>query len=288
MSGARPRAPRRGTAKRRDDILQEVLAGNGEITELARRFGVSVSTVRRDLQELAGDGHIHRTYGGAVAGGHAAERTLDEKESGNPAQKEAIARAAASRVAGGDVVLIDAGTTTGRLARALSLAAGPGGAGPQWDAEDGSGAGPRGNVTVITNSTTAVRHLAEAPGVELVVLGGRVRRPNGAILGPEGEETLRRLTPDLVFLGADGLHPSDGLSCPTLEQAHSKELMAERGREVFVLADSSKLGTSPFPYHARRRRPWTLITDTGAPPELTEEFAAAGDCEVVTVPVCSG
>src|SRR5262245_30437858 len=95
MTTARPRAPRRGTARRRDDILREVLAGNGEITELAARFGISVSTVRRDLQQLAGDGHIHRTYGGAVAGGHAAERTLDEKESGNRAQKEAIARAAA-------------------------------------------------------------------------------------------------------------------------------------------------------------------------------------------------
>ncbi|OEV29332.1 hypothetical protein AN219_17160 [Streptomyces nanshensis] len=261
MTNARSRAPRRGTAQRRDDILREVLAGNGEITALADRFGISVSTVRRDLQELAGDGHVHRTYGGAVAGGHTAERTLDEKESGNPAQKEAIARAAAARVSDGDVILIDAGTTTGRLARALRS---------------------RSGLTVITNSTIAVRHLAEAQGLELVVLGGRVRRPNGAILGPEGDETLRRLTPDLVFLGADGLHARDGLSCPTLEQAHSKELMAERGGEVFVLADSSKLGDSPFPYHARQRRPWTLITDAEASPGQVEEFAASGECDVVT------
>ncbi|QPP06261.1 DeoR/GlpR transcriptional regulator [Streptomyces bathyalis] len=261
MSTARPRAPRRGTARRRDDILREVLAGNGEITELAARFGISVSTVRRDLQQLAGDGHIHRTYGGAVAGGHAAERTLDEKESGNRAQKEAIARAAAEHVHDGDVILIDAGTTTGRLARLLQS---------------------RGSLTVITNSTIALRHLAEAQGIELIVLGGRVRRPNGAILGPEGEETLRRLTPDVVFLGADGLHARDGLSCPTLEQAHSKELMAERGREVLVLADSSKLGDSPFPYHARHIGPWTLVTDAAAAPDQVMEFTAGGKCEVVT------
>lgn len=262
MTTARVRAPRRGTAKRRDDILREVLAGNGEITELAARFGISVSTVRRDLQQLAGDGHIHRTYGGAVAGGHTAERTLDEKESGNREQKEAIARAAAERVCDGDVILIDAGTTTGRLARALNSRTG---------------------LTVITNSTIALRHLAEAQGVELVVLGGRVRRPNGAILGPEGEETLRRLTPDLVFLGADGLHARDGLSCPTLELAHSKELMAERGREVFVLADGSKLGDSPFPYYARQPGRWTLVTDSGAAPERMSEFAADAKCDVVTV-----
>lgn len=263
MTTARPRAPRRGTARRRDDILREVLAGNGDIFELAARFGISVSTVRRDLQQLAGDGHIHRTYGGAVADGHTAERTLDEKESGNRAQKEAIARAAADRVAEGDVVLIDAGTTTGWLARTLRARTG---------------------ITVITNSTIAVRHLAEAHGVELIVLGGRVRRPNGAILGPEGDATLRRLTPDLVFLGADGLHVRDGLSCPALEQAHAKELMAERGREVCVLADSSKLGHSPFPYHARPDGPWTLFTDAGADAGSLREFAAAlpGQCTVVT------
>ncbi|SCK33192.1 DeoR/GlpR family DNA-binding transcription regulator [Streptomyces sp. WMMB 322] len=261
MTAARPRAPRRDTARRRDDILREVLAGNGEIAELAARFGISVSTVRRDLQQLAGDGHIHRTYGGAVAGGHAAERTLDEKESGNRAQKEAVARAAADRVRDGDVILLDAGTTTGRLARLLRA---------------------RTALTVITNSTIALGHLAEAHGIELIVLGGRVRRPNGAILGPEGEETLRRLTPDVVFLGADGLHARDGLSCPTPEQAHSKELMAERGREVFVLADASKLGRSPFPYHARARGPWTLVTDAGAAAEKLTEFTAGGECEVLT------
>ncbi len=262
MTTARPRAPRRGTARRRDDILREVLAGNGDIAELAARFGISVSTVRRDLQQLAGDGHVHRTYGGAVADGHTAERSLDEKESGNRAQKEAIALAAADRVADGDVILIDAGTTTGRLARALRS---------------------RSGLTVITNSTIALRHLADAEGVELIVLGGRVRRPNGAILGPEGEETLRRLTPDVVFLGADGLHARDGLSCPTLEQAHSKELMAERGREVFVLADASKLGLSPFPYHARQTVPWTLITDAGTPAGTVKEFAATLNCAVLTV-----
>ena len=261
MTTARPRAPRRGTARRRDDILREVLAGNGEITELAARFGISVSTVRRDLQQLAGDGHIHRTYGGAVAGGHTVERTLDEKESGNRAQKEAIAQAAAQHVHDGDVILVDAGTTTGRLARLLQS---------------------RSSLTVITNSTIALRNLADAEGIELIVLGGRVRRPNGAILGPEGEETLRRLTPDVVFLGADGLHARDGLSCPTLEQAHSKELMAERGREVFVLADASKLGNSPFPYHARHNGPWTLLTDATAAPEQLTEFSANGKCKVVT------
>jgi DeoR family fructose operon transcriptional repressor len=261
MTTDRPRAPRQGTARRRDDILREVRAGNGGTTELAHRFGISVSTVRRDLQQLAGYGHIHRTYGGAVAGGHIGERTLDEKESGNRAQKEAIARAAAEHVHEGDVILIDAGTTAGWLARLLQA---------------------RSALTVITNSTIALRHLAEAEGIELIVLGGRVRRPNGAILGPEGEETLRRLTPDVVFLGADGVHARDGLSCPTLEQAHAKELMAERGREVFVLADASKLGDSPFPYHASHPGPWTLVTDAGAAPERLREFTADGKCEVVT------
>lgn len=262
MTPARPHTPRRGTEQRREEILRQVRDGSGDIPGLAARFGVSVSTVRRDLQQLAWDGHIHRTYGGAVAGGHVAERTLDEKESGNRAQKEAIALAAAGRVADGDVVLIDAGTTTGRFARALRT---------------------RSRLTVITNSTIVLHHLADEPGIELIVLGGRVRRPNGAILGPEGEETLRRLTPDLVVLGADGLDVRDGLSCPSLGQAHAKELMAERGREVFVLADASKLGSSPFPYHARPAGPWTLFTDASADLATVREFSA-GHADVITVP----
>ncbi|MET8010031.1 DeoR/GlpR family DNA-binding transcription regulator [Streptomyces sp. NPDC005271] len=261
MTGARPRTPHRSTAQRRGDMLREVLAGNGDIAELAVRFGVSVSTIRRDLQHLAEEGHIHRTYGGAVAGEHTAERTLDEKESGNRAQKEAIAQVAAEWVADGDVVLIDAGTTTGRLARHLRS---------------------RDGLTVITNSTTALRHLADAPGVELIVLGGRVRRPNGAILGPAGEDMLRLMTPDRVFLGADGVHARDGLSCPSLEQAHNKRLMAQCGREVCVLADATKLGSSPFPYHALPQRPWTLLTDGGAEPEAVREFTAIELCTVVT------
>ncbi|MCM2580623.1 DeoR/GlpR family DNA-binding transcription regulator [Streptomyces meridianus] len=262
MTVDRPRAPRRGTERRREEILRHVRDGSGDIAGLAARFGVSVSTVRRDLQHLAGDGHVHRTYGGAVAGGHVAERTLDEKESGHRAQKEAIARAAAERVADGDVVLIDAGTTTGRFARALRS---------------------RSRLTVITNSTLVLRHLADAPGIELIVLGGRVRRPNGAILGPEGEETLRRLTPDLAVLGADGLDARNGLSCPSLGQAHAKELMAERGREVLVLADATKLGAGPFPYHARPAGPWTLVTDASADPAIVREFTT-GPIDVLTVP----
>lgn len=242
-------------------MLGEVLAGNGDIADLAVRFRVSVSTVRRDLQQLAADGHVHRTYGGAVAGERAAERSLGEKESGHRQQKEAIARAAAEEISDGDCVLLDAGTTTGRLAWHLRA---------------------RAALTVVTNSTTTLRHLADAPGVELVVLGGRVRRPNGAILGPVAVEMLRGLAPDRVFIGADGLDPRDGLSCPSLELAHAKQLMTERGRSVYVVADASKLGSSPFPYRATINRPWTLMTDTGADPEVLQAFRDSGLCTVVT------
>src|SRR5689334_13629214 len=100
--------------ERRARLLSEVRDGSGHIQELAHRFEVSPSTIRRDLTLLARDGHVVRTYGGAV------ERGVREKDNQHAAEKEEIAKAAADLVRNGEVVVLDAGTTTGRLAAHLA------------------------------------------------------------------------------------------------------------------------------------------------------------------------
>jgi DeoR family fructose operon transcriptional repressor len=231
-------------ARRREVVLAEVLAGRGDVAALAEQLDVSVATVRRDLQRLSAAGLATRTYGGAVGRPRPVELTLRQKEISYRRQKEDIAAYAAGLVADGEVLIVDAGSTAGALARHLR--------------------GRRG-LTVVTNGVTSLLTLSQEEEVELVVLGGRLRQTSQAIIGPIAEESLRHVVADKAFLGADGLMAERGINCPSLEQASVKALMAAQAREVYVLADHSKLGEAPFPYFAPLRSPTTVVTDREAP-----------------------
>ncbi|HEV7931763.1 MAG TPA: DeoR/GlpR family DNA-binding transcription regulator [Actinomadura sp.] len=252
------RRPRARTAERRALLAHEIADGNGNIHDLAERFGISPSTIRRDLAELQRLGQVTRTYGGAVGSSPRGELPLRDKERGRRAEKDAIARTAAELVQAGETVLLDAGTTTGRLA---------------WHLRD------RTDLTVVVAGLNALLTLAERPGIELVVLGGRVRHPSEGIAGPFAQEQLRWIGPDRVFLGADGL-TANGLCTPSPEQAHLKHTMLHRGRHAYVLADSAKLGTAPFAYWTPLDRDHCVITDAGA----GEADLAALSGEIVIAP----
>ncbi|MER6844529.1 DeoR/GlpR family DNA-binding transcription regulator [Streptomyces platensis] len=232
---------RSATRRRRERMVELLGAGDISVHDLAAEFDVSLSTVRRDLATLAALGRITRTYGGAVDH-RAVERSWHDKEREQRGEKDAIARAAAALVRSGDVVLLDAGTTVARLAHELR---------------------DRGDLTVVTNGLSTLVELADAE-VEVVVLGGRLRRPNESLLGTRTEQALRRLTPDIAFLGVDGLDPRRGVNCPDPEQAALKETMAECARAAWVLADHSKLGGGGgFPYWAPMPAGTGLISGVG-------------------------
>lgn len=260
-----PDAPgRRSRADERRTLIARMVAASGTVVveELARSLGVTPSTIRRDLALLTARGEIARTYGGAMVTGHAAEPTLGQRSGLAVAEKDRIGQWAAGRVAQGDTVILDAGTTTGRLAHHLR---------------------DRTGVTVITSGLTALQELADADGVEVVALGGTLRHVSQGLVGPLAELALSRLTADKVFLGADGLDARLGICEASLQQTALKEMMAARGSELYVLADSSKLGQSPFTAWAPLPRPWTLVTDTAADEERLRPFRARPDVTVVTV-----
>ena len=162
------------------------------------------------------------------------------------------------------MVLLDAGTTTGRLARHLAH---------------------REGLTVVTNGVTAIRELAGFAGIDLIVLGGRLRHPNEAILGESVLAQLRHISPDRVFLGADGLVAERGLCCPSLEQSVVKHAMLHAGGEAYVLADHSKLDQAPFSYWTPLDREYRLITDEPRVdvtyPQFAQSVILAGDPETV-------
>jgi len=228
------------------------------VEELAERYQVSLSTVRRDLAMLSAEGEVVRTYGGALAPAPG-EQSLHEREHLALRQKAAIAREAEGFVETGDLLLMDAGTTVGALASRLS----------SYD-----------EVTVVTNGLTTMHELEDAAGVELVVLGGSVRHVSLGMVGPLAEASLTGITAETAFLGADGVTADRGVCEGTAEQASLKRLMVAHAERVVVLADASKLGVARSHYWTALERPWTLVTDDSAAAEQLAPFRALPHVEV--------
>ncbi|GAA0536269.1 DeoR family transcriptional regulator [Saccharopolyspora subtropica] len=250
-------------AGQRRALIERLVTEQGavQVEQLAASLSVTPSTIRRDLSLLTEQGKLARTYGGAMPAA-TAEPSLGQRTRLATAEKDRIARWAAARIGSAEAVILDAGTTTGRLAHHLRDRAG---------------------LTVITNGITALTELADADAVRVIALAGEMRHISQGFVGPLAELTLSRITADKVFLGADGLDPRLGICEASLHQTRLKELMVERAREVYVLADASKLGTAPFNAWAPLPRSWTLVTDSSATDEALAPFRALPGAKVVVV-----
>ncbi|HEY0215822.1 MAG TPA: DeoR/GlpR family DNA-binding transcription regulator [Cellulomonas sp.] len=242
--------------ERREQVLRLASErGLASVDELAQRFGVTASTIRRDLALLSDTGRLARTYGGAIPLTPGAEASRLQRDHVAFGAKRSIAAWAARRVAPGSAVFLDAGTTVAQLALELSVLS---------------------DVTVGTTSLPAIRHLQGSPGVTLNCLGGRFRANSDAFIGPLAESALEKMSFDLAFLGADGVSAERGLCEAELEQTRFKELVGRRATELYVLAHGAKLEHSPFPYWARLPTPWSLVTDASADPEVVGHFEDRG------------
>jgi DeoR/GlpR family transcriptional regulator of sugar metabolism len=250
---------RRQTAERRERILILLQDGDTRVDRLSERLGLSPSTIRRDLAALRRDGRVARTYGGALPAGSLGEASLAEKTGIARAQKEAIAKLAATFVAPGASIILDAGSTTGCLANILFY---------------------RQGLRVVTNGLTAANALCNAEGVEVVLLGGTLRRISQGTVGPIPEYALRLITVDIAFVGASTLTAARGIGQPDPLQISVKSAMAASARRLVVLADSSKLGDDRYDNWMPLKNPWTLITDWQASEESLQPFLAL---EYVTV-----
>ena len=213
-------------AEERHEAIAGLVRERGRIavSDVASSFGVTTETVRRDLATLERAGLLRRVHGGAVPTSALAlaEQGLADRDASQAAQKDRIARAALELVPGsGGSVLLDAGTTTGRLAALLPT-----------DRE----------LLVITHAVPLAARLAGCPGIALQVIGGTVRGSTQAAVGPDTVQALSDLRADVVFVGTNALRPGYGLTTPNSEEAAVKRALVRAGRQVVVLADSSKIG----------------------------------------------
>lgn len=211
------------------------------VTELSAQFKTSQVTIRKDLEMLHAQGLLHRSHGGALPAREGAleDPTLREKEKLHSQEKMRIAEAAAGRVKEGQVVILDSGTTTTAIARALRNFQ---------------------TLTIITNAVNIAAELATT-SIEVILTGGTLRNNSFSLVGPIAEETLRRLSADLLFLGVDGFDPHYGLSTPNLLEAKVNRVMVEIAKHTVAVCDSSKFGRRSLSLIAPPTAIHEVITD---------------------------
>jgi DeoR family fructose operon transcriptional repressor len=213
-------------AEERQQAIADLVTQRGRLSvnELAERFTVTTETVRRDLSLLERAGLVRRVHGGAIPAASVTvlELAVNERDVSHGEQKDKVAAAALAFVpTQGGSILIDAGTTTARLAALL----------PHEH-----------EYTVFTNAVPIAGRLAARPNVDLHLLPGRVRRTTQAAVGEDTVAALGNLRIDVAFLGTNGISVAHGLSTPDQSEAAAKRAMVAAARQVVVLADSSKIG----------------------------------------------
>jgi DeoR family transcriptional regulator, aga operon transcriptional repressor len=205
-------------------LIVQMLHREGRVlvTSLARQFRTSQITIRKDLEVLDTQGLIQRTHGGALPlqTGALLDPALCEKEDQHREEKIRIAMAAARMVEEGQSVLLDSGTTTTAIARALK------------DIK---------NLVIITNAINIAGEVA-GTNIEVILTGGVLRKNSFSLVGPVAEQSLRQLSADILFLGVDGFDTRFGLFTPNLFEAQVNRTMVEISRKTVAVCDSSKFG----------------------------------------------
>jgi DeoR family fructose operon transcriptional repressor len=252
---------RRLPAGRKADLAAFV-AESGQVTvaALSEHFGVSIDTVRRDLDQLDREGVLVRTHGGAVSvEGPRTDRGLDVRLRMQIAEKEAIAKVAAGLVADGSVVMLNAGTTTLAVAHALR---------------------DHRELTIATNNLRIPAEISPKAIRDLYVFGGAVRTITQATTGPVAF-TMTSGGPEVdiqcdLALIAVGAVASTGYSTSNLGDAAMMADMMQRAQHTAILADSTKMGRRLFAQVATLERADYLVTDREPAPELADALAQAG------------
>ncbi len=235
-------------------IAQE--SGRVDVLSLAEEFQVTAETVRRDLKALDRAGLLRRVHGGAIPVGRLGfEPDLAERDAVAADEKDRIAQAALAELPADGNVIVDAGTTTARLAAAVPVDAA---------------------LTVVTHALPVAARLADHPGIALHLVGGRVRHRTRAAVDAWALGSYAEINADVVFLATNGFSPDSGLTTPDLAEAAVKRAVIRAARRVVLLADSGKFGQEHFARFGDLTDVDLLITDTGLSPDDARSIESRG------------
>lgn len=246
-------------AERRREILG-LLGQNGRITvtELVERFGISAVTARGDLDALSQSGALVRSHGGGVKPLTATpEHPLRARERMHRDEKERIAQAAVTLIKPLQTIILCTGSTSAALASEIR-------------------ANALENITIITYALNIAENFAEMQNSTVIMLGGVLRHPSTAFVGPHAEQMMVSLHADHCFMSTVGLNVDVGLTTLDIMEAHLNRRMVESAAEVTVLADSSKFGHRSLSLICDFRNVRRVITDTSAPQSDVEKLRSHG------------
>ncbi|MBT3152766.1 DeoR/GlpR transcriptional regulator [Streptomyces sp. CHD11] len=243
--------------ERQQEILRLARdSGRVDVISLAETFQVTAETIRRDLKALDRAGLVRRVHGGAIPSGRLdLEPDLAERETTAADEKDRIARAALAELPADGTVIVDAGSTSARLAGSLPVDAA---------------------LTVVTHSLPIAARLADHPGIQLHLVGGRVRHRTRAAVDAWALRAYGEIRADVLFVAANGFSTQYGLTTPDLAEAAVKRAAVAAARRVVLLADSSKHGQEHFARFGDLGDVDLLITDTGLSPQDAADIERGG------------
>jgi DeoR family fructose operon transcriptional repressor len=227
-----------------------------EVAALAEELGVTTETVRRDLTTLERHALLRRVHGGAIPIERLGfEPALAARDSVLTAEKERIARLALAELPDEGTILLDAGTTTARLADALP---------------------PDRELVVLTNSLPIAMSLSVRPNLTVLMLGGRVRGRTQAAVDAWALQALADSYVDVAFIGTNGISLERGLTTPDTTESAVKRAMIRAARRSVVLADHTKVGQDHLSRFATLDEIDTIITDAAVDGQVADELRAQG------------
>lgn len=242
---------------RRSRILEWLREeGSARVSILAQAFAVSEVTVRQDLEKLEAEGHIVREHGGAylkTVPDQVRAMALEHQE--NRDAKQQIGRAAAALVSDGDTIILDSGSTTTEVAANLI---------------------GRQDVTIITNALNIALMLGGEPGFDVHMTGGHFKAPTLSLSGERSADFFNGLYAQKLFLATGAIDVESGLSYPALADIAVKRAMINSAQDIYLVADSSKIGKRSFCVLGGLENLDTMITDDGISSGDRKAIEAAG------------
>ncbi|MDW5377529.1 transcriptional repressor AgaR [Halomonas sp. HP20-15] len=248
--------------ERRESIIRHLaIHERAKVDDLAALFNVSTVTMRGDLRFLEEAGYVARLRGTVVLSQNtAAEIAFAERRQKHGSDKGRIGMAAAKLVSDGESIILDAGTTTLEVARHLK----------QHE-----------SLLVMTNGLDIAMELSHAPGVEIIMLGGRLRKTALSCSGTQAESSLANHRFDKLFLGVDALEMNRGLTTDHENEARLNRAMIAISDEIIAVTDSSKIGRKSVHLVTNPDGIDRLVTDNRIPDEYVRFLHDEHDVEII-------